>query len=419
MGILDLAGDLLDVISNPFGETRQGHWNITEGSFTQDVSGERVVFLFDETAARARKEAAQENSQQKTAISTITDTGGRRKVIYEYPYRNGQRVRDLGRRGESFALNVMFHGPQYQTLFNRFIRVCVNGKESGVFSHPVRGSLRGAFQGYEFVHDHSASNAVAIRCTFIEDSSDDLATLQAEKNAPDSVIRQGLSILTTVQQKVTQAIDLVEFAQTAPKAALDLLRTRLDNIVASTSILLGKLASTFGTDVQLKALAGQAQAAAIPITSLTAGISENAVLPAVFQVGMVAEAAALLDAQTAAFVGASQVTTSQAIFQANAIRLSLAAGIQEAEDNLGNEGAEIVLQYRTLAVQIQDTVEASISAAKLRVRTYTTPYNMSLRQVAFNNGLSPDRQNDLSDLNPTLFSVNFVAEGTVLTVPVS
>lgn len=419
MPLLDIAGDLLAVLNNPFGSTNQAQWNLTEGSFTQDETGERVVFLFDQTAAVARQEAAQENSQQRTAVSTISDKGGRRKVKYEYPYRNGQRVRDLGRQAESYDLNIVFHGPQYQTLFNRFLRVCVNSKLSGVFSHPVRGSIRGAFESYEFNHSHDMNNAVAIRCTFIEDSSDDLTALNAEKSAPDSVIRQALSILTDVQATITHAIDIVEFAQSVPKRATDLLNARIDGIVSAASTLLGKLASTFGTDVQLKALAAQANNAGLPITSLTAGESDGKSLPAVFQVGMVAEAADLLDAQEAAFIGANQVSTSQAIFQTNKIRQSIAAGIEEAETELGNDGADIVLAYRTLAVQMQDTVEAAISAASLRVREFTVPYNMSLRQVAFLNGLSPDRQNDLADLNPALQSVNFVAEDTVLTVPVA
>ena len=105
------------------------------------------------------------------------------------------------------------------------------------------------------------------------------------------------------------------------------------------------------------------------------------------------------------------------MFAANNVRSSISKAISEAEFYMGNSAYDIVLAYKQLAVDVQLATETAISAQNSKIKIYTVPSKMSLRMVAFKNGLSYDRQNDIANLNPFLGSVNLVQKGTILTVP--
>ena len=77
-----------------------------------------------------------------SAVDTISDSGGRRLAVYEYPYVDGQAVQDLGRKGERFTFNIKFFGNNYQLLFKDFIERVSRSTETGTLNHPVRGSFQ-------------------------------------------------------------------------------------------------------------------------------------------------------------------------------------------------------------------------------------------------------------------------------------
>src|ERR1039458_1495581 len=169
MPTLDPLGGLLDIANNPFGASDNSEWNLVEGSFISDQNGQKVTFFVNTKGL--------DSSLAKTAVGKMTDSGGNRLVKYEYTYRNGQVVKNLGRKAQTFNIEITFYGPLYQQIFNQFINVAVNTKTSGVLSHPVRGSIRGSFEEYEFIHAYDAWNSVAIRAVFTEDNTIDLTTL--------------------------------------------------------------------------------------------------------------------------------------------------------------------------------------------------------------------------------------------------
>jgi HEPN domain-containing protein len=84
---------------------------------------------------------------------------------------------------------------------------------------------------------------------------------------------------------------------------------------------------------------------------------------------------------------------------------------------MGNLGYDMTISYRDMAIAVQQMVEVAISASRASVKIYIVPSTMSLRTIAKNNGLTPDRQNDIESLNPYLPSVNFVAAGSRVLVP--
>lgn len=427
MSILDPLASFTQGIaafSNPFGAPSNGEWNLSHGIYTTKVSQKSIVFFYETPKG--------EPPTQKTAVDQISDSGGRRLAIYEYPYRDGQRVADLGRKGETFTFNIKFHGQNYLTKFQEFLSIVVDSNEPGILTHPVRsgnsnGSIPVKFRDWDFLHRYDEFNAVTIKATFIEDNTDALANANLPAASQDSALRSALQALTDTQSFIASTISTVGADLLLPAAITAGMKTRLASISSQISGLLGSLAATYSTDAQIQALVAQAGSVTGGINKLTAGTvleqtsggSQAAQLPPVYQVGFDSATQTQITAQITSYVNANQISPQQAVYLANSARSSISAAIAEVETNFGNGGYDIEIAYRSLSVTIQQAVESSLSSAQSLVTLYTTPVDMSLRQIAFLNGLTPDDQNALEALNPYLASVNLVPEGTQVTVPVA
>lgn len=413
--VLGDALSFLGGLANPFGTPSEAEWNLTRGIFT--VGGTTVVFFYETSKG--------EDSSKRTAIDQITDQGGRRLAIYEYPYRDGQAVKDLGRRGETFVFNIKFWGSNYQEKLAEFVNTIVNSSVSGTLTHPVRGaqkSITARFKDYEFMHRYDEWNAVTIRATFIEDNTDVLVGINTPQASPNSALRSALQALTSAQAALQQGIFAAGGLALLPSAILHSMINRVTSITGQVSALLGALAATYSTDAQLIQTLFQASSVG-GIGGLNSGTASTAnvsgTLPPVYQAGFDPATQAAINAQSDAFVNASQVSPQHAVFAANSARAAITTAIAEIEANLGNGGYDLVVMYRGLAISVQQAVESSLSAAQGLITVYEVPYPMSLRTLAWLNGLTPDDGNVIEQLNPYLPSVNWIEKGTRVTVPVA
>jgi prophage DNA circulation protein len=234
---LPTVGDLVSSI-NPFGASNLGQWNLARGVYTQkntiDPSASQSIVFFYETKKG-------EDPTQRTAVDQISDTGGRRLAIYEYPYRDGQAIKDLGRKGEKFVFNIKFHGQNYQVLFEQFIKVVAGSKFPGTIIHPVRSGSSGAinvkFQDWEFLHRHDEFNSVTIKATFIEDSTDQLLQVNAQLASPDTGLRGALQTMASTQSYISQAISDTSALLLLPAAIKASMEARLTSINGQISLL--------------------------------------------------------------------------------------------------------------------------------------------------------------------------------------
>lgn len=415
---------ITDIVAaaNPFGTTTKGQWNLARGVYTQNPgknkTAKSIIFFYEI--------AKGEDQTKQTSLEQISDTGGRRLAIYKYPYRDGQAIADLGREGETFNFNIKFTGQNYQSKLAEFIDVVVNSNVPGTIIHPTRSGTDGAikvkYHDHEFIHRHDEFNAVTIRVKFLEDATDTIAQANIPLASTDSALRSTLQTLANTQQDISSAIFTASGLLLLPGAIINGMQNRITSITGQVSRLLGQLAATFSSDAQLKTLAAQSAGIAGGIPGLNSGTvatgnGTQAQLPPVYQVGFDPTTQSSIDAQSNDFISANQITPQQAVFAANQARASITDAIDEVNENLGNDGYTIVLLYRGLAISIQEAAEASISATQSLVKIYTVPTPMSLRKIAVNNGLDPDRQNDIESLNPYISSVNYVPAGTKVTVP--
>src|ERR1700690_3680051 len=121
--------------SNPFGVPSKGEWNLGKGVYNNSEKLDTIFYY--------EKPAKGQSPAIKTALDTTTDTGGRRVAVYEYPYIDGQKTDDLGRKGETYVFNIKFFGVNYQQQLTFFIRNVVNDPGPGILTHPTLSPIRG------------------------------------------------------------------------------------------------------------------------------------------------------------------------------------------------------------------------------------------------------------------------------------
>ena len=422
---MSYIGDIT-AFSNPFGAASKGKWNLTPGTWTDAKTNVKTVF-FAETRAG-------DLNGQLTSVDSVTDSASRRLAIYEYPYLDGQQLKDMGRKGESYVFNIRFFGANYQTKYKEFYNNVYRSNSVGTLTHPVlsaiRGSCQARLQSFEQVHRAEETNSVTIRATFVEDNSSTITggALQNQIDDPDTALQKSLKKLVRTSAAISNYLTSATATLQVPSAVAAGLEARKTSLIGQVSGLLGQLGATFssGNDlVGLFAIAGPALGG-VPdgnygtvAQRTSVGSTQITKVAPVFQVGLDPSTQSLVDAQIDKFVSANQITPAQAVYTANQARDGIKTAIADVESTLGNAGYDVVVLYRQLAVNIQDTVEACITSAESKVRIYKVPRNMSLRMIAYKNGLSSDRQNDIESLNPYLGSINLVPAGSSITVPAS
>jgi prophage DNA circulation protein len=415
MGLADIFSDI-SAFSNPFGAPSSGQWNLSKGVYTQKANPKNSVIFFYETKSP--------DPAVRTGADQIADSGGRRIAEYNYPYRDGVALADLGRKGETYTFNIKFYGTNYQQLLQQFLNIVLNDSGGGTLLHPVRsampaGGIPVRFVDYEFVHRYDEWNAVTIKAIFREDQTVTLANANIPAASQDSALRSALQTLTNVQSTIQQGIFEVGALLLLPNAIKSAMEQRLNSITNAVSMLLGQISATFSSNAQIQQLAANAVNIAGGVTAVSSGTTTTANLPPVYQVGFDTATQASIQANLAAYIAASQITPSQAVFAANQARAQITDAIFQIDEEMGNSGYAIIVSYRGLSNAIQFAVQAAIATAQSLVVLYTVPYKMSLRMVAYNNGLTADDQNLLVSLNPYLSSINVIEKGTIVTVPVS
>lgn len=335
------------------------------------------------------------------AVDEVRDTGGRRKVPFEYPYMDGQSTEDLGRKGESFSINILIFGTNYKKAYKKLLEE-FNNPVPGTLIHPVRGRIRCVASDWEITHKADSRQAVAIRVTFLEHNFEFSFTEASEttKSALSSAI-DFLSKITNVVNKVEANIAVVQsFKNQFAAIGLEYQALYQDNLV--------RLNKTFNTG-QSDDLPGIVPTSTgdLPDT-FTTGFSPTDAFAGLDETA--------LDATTIAALAAQQ-----AIDEIRKLREMLNEVIAFLTSANGGQGSVIfydeILELKRSGIAIQESLEVGIRSSNATIISYKVPRVMSLREVCFDNGIPVDRVYELEVLNPGLLSTNFIEKGSVLKVP--
>lgn len=431
-------------------------WNIQESSYKGGSSlATSVKFhVFTNTAPFNNPF---DSTPWNGAVPRVSDSGGRRKVKYKYPYVDGQTTDDLGRKPESFEVEILIFGDNYLDCYNKLIAQ-FNDPVPGVLVHPVRGEIICGADEWTLTHQFDQRKAMGIHVVFAEHnfgigSISALSTQSTLKSALSGALKV-FGVVDTAINKVVGAQLLVKGVRSVVSSYMALFKTNAADVLTKLNVSFNK--NSGSTDIP-SLLPVNLGGVSLPPQS-TATNSSSSVSSLAIGGGV---AVGAIDSLSAAFGGAlPPITTSAPLPNVSSQNFPLVSSIndpfnstpvqqlqspttqalsttqltKEVSDLTGQVGAIIsviesnggslelfdtILSLRQSIVDIQAVLVAGVAASRAALSVYVTPRLMSIREVCFLNGLTLDRGSDVLALNPSLESVNFIQANTQLMLPSS
>jgi len=403
------------------------------------------------------------------ALPSIKDRGGRRLAEFQFPYRDGQTTDDLGRAPESFEVEAVLFGESYTTgLIALFEGIGgIDGLQSprpGLLVHPVRGVVQCKMRDYELTHSHDNRKAVMVRITFVEHNftlaeygrinttrnfksllSDVLAVFNAIQNAVNKV-RAAQNIINTIKNEITNLYEAYQEAFLDTAVSINTVFNQGESLDIP-SLLPVNQGGVFADDGTL--ISSRFPSAVnpgdpyrnVPITKIQAAVAANEALFA----SQISETQGELEGtttpeQTAAFVGLQAIASVSAAVAAivvqnkinstRALAQTLIDSISAitfdfpnlAELGTDSDGAlefyTEILDVKRSAILLQNAYELGAEQAQVGVRRVTVQKTLSIRELAFDSGIDPERSLEIDLLNPELDSVNHIVAGTEVLLPI-
>lgn len=349
-------------------------------------------------------------------LSSVQDQGGRRKTVYKFLYTDGQSTDDQGRDGYVWTFDAIIHGNNYMAAYKQLIELLENRTQPGDLIHPVRGRVRAVPKSWQVTHESSSRRAVILRLEFIEHSFNiGEIELQSDKGPGQGVLKNSITNALAYIAKIGTIIDKVRAISNVATSFVNTVERDVAAVQESLRSNLQSVNASFNTDGSTD-LPG-----ALPINSGGSTTTDpTSSTGTASTVSVVASPNDPFLGTRGTTTNVAALSTQEVIDNANTYRQLVDTMI----DNIVAGGQELELydEIQILlgsAVALQDAVEAGIQSSKPKIIEYTTTREMSVREIAFANGLSPEDGYQIDQLNPTLDSLNAIAEGTTLLIPVS
>jgi len=385
----------------PFTGSGTSAWEMLEGGFYHDTNNIAYFHVF----------GGNSDVNFQSALRQINDNGGRRKAKFEFPYLDGQMTEDLGRKPETFDLDILIHGNNYLAAYKALMKE-LNEPSPGTLIHPIRGNIECACESYQVLHESSSRKAVAIRLTMIENSFDGMA-IRKQKNPSAS---SAISKLVSAFVKITNAIGKIEAAVSVArtiKNAITQTLTEYQNRFSKTS---GNMNATFNPGSDIPALR--------PVTQ--GGLQNEDGSLATNFVSIVSspnDPYTNLPPELTDSTLQTALATEQLFKDITSLRNELEANIVTIEALNDGEGAleffETVNELRTTAVDMQDAYDKGKQSSRVQIVEYVTPREMSVREIAYENSIDLDSIIEILLLNSGFESANSFPKDTKLRLAVT
>lgn len=373
-------------------------WDIQEGSYKASDSNRPILFHVFTT-----------KEDYQAAVPSIQDTGGRRKIKYQYPYRDGQTTNDIGRAALHFNVDIVFHGTNYLEAFKLLLNE-MNKPVPGELVHPVMGRFQCVMETYEVTHNNSMRKAMTVKVNFTEHnfsigSLDQLSDIKSFKKA----ISDATTLFSLLDNAIAVILNAIFLPRTLRDRLVDSIRIYADQ-VGRILVAMNTAFNFGGVDIDLPNLRP---------TNQSGGTDGGDTFPVVSVPD--SPITSVPTTVTTPTPTSAAVAVEDIKKQMDTSRQALSAIIVEMKASADGQGAlefyDQILDMERTAILQQSAFEAGVKTSRARIIEYTAPRVMSLREVSFLNGISFDQLKDLDQLNPGLDSVNYIAAGTVVRLP--
>lgn len=400
------AGTFNSIVSNFAGGRDLTKWDLLESSYLSATSlkaGKKPVVFHVFSSAQP----------YNAAVATVNDTMGRRKVKYMFPYKDGQTTDDLGRKPQSFEFDVLIFGNNYMLGLKNLLGE-INDPTAGTLTHPVFGDIGCVCEEFDIIHSNEKRKAVAVRLKFIEHNFT-IQTL-ADITVKDTSTKGALTKLAGAFAKFQNLVNAIE----ANVAAARTIKNQIKGAIADFQSQFGSTASSMNATFNGPNASDIPQLLPVNQGGLqtTSGGINTSVVASVISPSDPFAAIPIADLSAATAIA---LATSNIIKQIQALRDQTTAIIKSllAIQNGGLTFHDNILDLKVTMIDLQDALEKGIAQSNSKIIQFITPHDMSIREVAFANGISMTDASQIQLLNTQLLSVNFIPKGTSLSVAVS
>jgi hypothetical protein len=376
-------------------------------------------------------------------LSSIRDSGGRRLAKFKFPYKDGQTTDDLGREAESFDVECMFFGDNYLTGFGLLMEAMNPSKgknvTAGLLIHPVRGAVMCKMQSYEITHSHEQRKALSMRVTFTEHN---FSLASYGKTADIKNVKSLLANLLSAYAALNNLINKIKALVNLINSIKALLEDSINAYLAAFQSTIIDINQVFnnGSSIDIPTLVPVNQGGVllpdgtlssttfpaatnpddpfvkIPVTQIQAAIAAQQKIYTDDTVANILATMAAVTAQNK--INSCRVLADTLIKMLSAARFNSPELVPLGTDSDGSlEFYNEILDIKRGLILMQQAYEQGAAQAQIGIRRYTTPRLMSVREVAFANGIDPDRSIEIDILNPDLESLNYIEAGLEILVP--
>lgn len=176
-------------------------------------------------------------------VESVEDTGGRRVIVHEFPYRDDPYVEDLGKAAQGFRFDGYVIGDDYLAQRDALIEACSSSAEVGELIHPYRGIFRAVCVRWGIRNARTDGGMASVSLEFAEAPTQSAAPLEVV-DSPEQVAASADTAIEATEAEFVEDFDkagmpgfALESAETALINASEALAAELGPIVTATQEL--------------------------------------------------------------------------------------------------------------------------------------------------------------------------------------
>lgn len=354
-------------------------------------------------------------------------THERKLQIVDRPLVDGSGTNDFGRKGRVFSAEIIFHGNNYNTDFQAFLKI-LNQGTPGVLTLPDEPqSVNASYQRMSEKTQVGESNSKSVNITWVESDETAAVFVDSKVAGPKSILESAAAskgflaaaaaavnnnpILAAIRT-AESGLSTVRSAVNAVTSLVAGVKNRIAQIDAEVRGTIGQIIDAINTITNLLGATSSTQtstfsAAIDPITGQrTADFSEpDQVTP------QVSPLANTQNAPTTAITIGAILSPAAALSAINALSAVLQADRDSLVELTSGRTGDVHVALTAVLSSLQDFKTSIQATSTMQV---VVPMEMSLMEILFQNGKTIDQVDDVYRQNRQITDPLVVSAGTVI-----
>ncbi|EFX7053234.1 DNA circularization protein [Shigella sonnei] len=178
-------------------------------------------------------------------VVSTRDSGNKDVAVYEYPYKDGADIDDMGNKPRNARLTALFWGDDYETRLQAFL-AALDKRGHGELIHPVFGSMpKMQCLEYQVSHDAESVDYCSVEVVFLQGATEQpFFGSDFPLSKADTIFNQVQSSLDYAQNLIDDVLAPMRYAKKQMARAKYMASTALNMVTVLRSDITGFISST-------------------------------------------------------------------------------------------------------------------------------------------------------------------------------